>query len=297
VIAESALLSNIPAIIFDWTNAFNRIGEASKNIEELEKYQVKMDPIGFPVRRSAPADGIVIDINLLSTDGIAEIFGIGEKNFSRILKMVLSSGNFSSINELAEKISSVKQTDEFSEYEILKAARIMKLIEVIYPGFFKGGNEISEMASSSGNSKIARTSVFDLSSLDKRAAILFSYSIIRGLLEHHKKTGLSNSVKSLLVIPEAGKIMPNDNEMILSKEIISLLKQGKAYGLAFALSTNQIIDLSGEIRKECEAQINIVSENDVGVQLKNRKAYRVLVRPTLSKDGASEKETAKLFKF
>jgi len=62
-----------------------------------------------------------------------------------------------------------------------------------------------------------------------------------------------------------------------------MLNQMTAKGVTFGLGVKQIIDVEAGTKENIDVKINVVNANDVGVQLKNRKAYRVLVRPTLSR--------------
>jgi len=175
------------------------------------------------------------------------------------------------------------QTEEFSEFQIHKTARIITLLGVIYPNMFGGPNQIYEILKPSA-SNIARTTLIDFRSLDQRSSLLFSHSIIKGIYKGIKKIESPNQIKGLLIIPESHNIMPKEQEKIISKDIISLLKTFQDYGLIFSVATQAQIDISDDLKNEWDAKINVVNKNDVGVQLRNRKAYRVLVRPTLSNE-------------
>ena len=87
----------------------------------------------------------------------------------------------------------------------------------------------------------------------------------------------------MIVIPNAEKIKLKDNQKIIATEIYLLLNEFQKLGIAFSLGVKQLIDISPSLKENVDAQINIISGNDIGVQLKNRKSYRVLARPTLSK--------------
>ncbi len=280
VIIEGALLSSTPAIIFDRDNSYQKMAQGSRNSAELQKYMVDLDPIGFPVKILTPGESVVVDLNTLSTEGFAEILGVGEKDFARILKMVLAKGKVKSTAELIEAIANTRQTEEFSEFQIQKTARIMKLAEIIYPNIFGGENNVEDMVKGS-SANIARATVIRVDSVDEKAAALIAHSILRSLSAFVKGMEGRN-VKAIAVIPEAGKILPNEKELIVSREISEMLREFQKNGLAFAVSAGSMIDLRADLRKECETNLSIVSGNDVSVQMKNRKGYRVLVRPTLS---------------
>src|SRR3989344_8180027 len=195
IIGESALLSNAPVIFLDHNRGFFGLGQASKQHSELEKYEVDVDPIGFPVKTYVPRDTIKVNLNLISPKGFAEIFGVGDKDFSRIIEIALREGEVKTIDELCERISKKGQTDEFSEFEMYKAARILKLAEIIYPKLFGGKNEIDEMMKK-GNANIARASIIDAESLDERSTLLLAHSLVRGIFLEAK-----NGKSVMIVLP------------------------------------------------------------------------------------------------
>lgn len=277
VLGESALLANTPVIFVDKDKSFAGIGEASKEDAELDKYQVEIDPLGFPIKNYKPTSNVKVDLNLISPDGVAEIFGIGDKDFPRILRLVLSQGEVTTIDELADKTSGVEQTEEFSEFQIQKTARILKLMNIIYPGLFGGANEMSSIMKK-GASNIARASVIDFSLLDHRGSVLLVHSLVKGALKES-----ANGGRVMTIIPKAEFLQAKGKQHKISKEIYSTLNELTAKGSLFVLATKKVIDIDSETRKNAMVKINIVSGNDVGIRLKEKKSYRVLIRPTLSK--------------
>ena len=63
-------------------------------------------------------------------------------------------------------------------------------------------------------------------------------------------------------------------------------------GVNFVLGAEHQIDISQELKDQSDVTINLVTGNDSAVQLKNRKAYRVLIRPPLSKYTEAQVKTA-----
>ncbi len=283
VLTESALLSNVTSLIFDWTGNELQIGEAGNKSAELQKYLVEIDSLGFPVKKYTPGENLNVDLNLINPEGIAKQFGVGEKNFPRILRKIIEKGKFSSIEELAEKIANEEKSEEFTDYELLKSARIVSLMGIRYPGLFGGENPIQEITKK-GNQTIARASVINLSSLDNRASLLLIHSVIKGIFEDAKSKPKKNEISSMIILAEAGKAIPSEQGDIISNDIASMMSQFPENGLGFCIGSEQPIDISPQLSSDLSAKINIVSENDVGVQLKGKKVYRVLVRPELSKN-------------
>ncbi len=282
VIAESSLLSNVPAIFLDFNRKFASIGEANKNTAELQKYAVNVDPLGFPARIIKSRENFRVDLNLINPDGIAEAFGSGEKDFPRILRMALELGQVGSVNELIERISNMGQTEEFSEFKIRKAARTLKLIDIIYPNLFGGPSDIEELARP-GNANIARASILEFDAMDSRSSLLLFQTMMRSFYEYAKKKGKTREIRAFIVIPHMHFLKEKERSKISVDDIISIIKNIGEFGISFVVAADNLLDVPPEIKNVANAKLNIVSENDVGVQITNRKAYRVLVRPTLSR--------------
>ena len=279
VLAESAMLSKIPAIIFDHDKSFSDLGESNKEEAELKKYEVDVDPLGFPVKKYTPGDSVKVNLNMISPQAIAELFGVGFKDFPRLLTSFLAENKVTSIEKMVEKISKLPQTEEFSEFEIYKTARVMKLIGTRYPNLFGEGNETKDMIKKS-TSNIARASIIDISSLDERSTTMLIHSIVKETSTSKQK---SNSNFVSIIIPKGEIIQAKEKQQVISGEIYSLLNELAASGAMFSIGTGKPIDVDSATKQDADVKINIVSGNDVGIQLKNRKSYRVLVRPTLSK--------------
>ncbi|MCR4334962.1 MAG: hypothetical protein NUV57_00305 [archaeon] len=278
VLAESAMLSKIPAIIFDSNKSFSGLGEANKGEAELKKYEVDIDPLGFPIKNYIPGKSVKVNLNMMSPRTIAELFGVGYKDFPRLLTSFLAENTVTSIDEMVEKISKLPQSEEFSEFEIYKTARIIKLMGTRYPDLFGGGNETTDMIKKS-TSNIARASIIDISSLDERSSILIIHSIIKEISMSKQK---SNSGFVSIIIPKGELIQAKENQNIISREIYSLLNELSVSGAMILIAAGKSIDIDQATKQDANVTINIVSGNDVGIQMKNRKSYRVLVRPTLS---------------
>ncbi len=282
VIGESALLANTPTIFFDFSKGFSGIGEANRNVPEIQKYMVEVDPLGFPLKSFKPRESLRIDLNIIKPEHIAEVFGIGDKDFPRIMRAALENEKVGSMEELIEGVSKMSPTEEFSEFEILKAARVLKLISIRYPFLFGSENEIDEMARQ-GTSNIARAAVLEFENVDERSTMLISHSILREIFEYYRLKGPTQVARVLLIIPTVQIFLGKEKQKLIASEAVMMLKEFQKYGIGIVVGAEHIIDVEPALRDQLEAEINIVSGNDAGVQLKNRKAYRVLVRPTLSR--------------
>lgn len=281
IIGESALLSNVPVVFFDFNGMFSGLGDASKDNNELQKYEVDIDPIGFPVRAMKAKDAVKIDLNIISYDCIAELLGIGDKDFARVMKKALSFGRVASVKELVERIVSIKASDEFTEFEVFKTARTLKLLDAMYPNLFSGPIDTEDI-SKPGSANIARASLIDLKGVDEKVALMLIYSTIKSIRNYFAAKGESKAMRIFIILPNALIIKSDDRKKLIAKEISDMLYDMPSKGAAYVLGSQHALDIDMGIRNNAEAKVDIVFGNDAGVQLKNAKSYRVLVRPTLS---------------
>ncbi len=282
VIGESALLANIPAVFVDFERKFSGIGEANKNPAELQKYDVNVDPLGFPARLVKARSDIKVDLNILNPDAVAELFGVGEKDFPRIYALAAAMGEIGSVNELIERISNIGQTEEFSEFKIRKAARIIKLMDAVYPNLFGSQNDVDEMAKQ-GMANIARATVVEFEAMDERSSLLLFSSLVKGIYNYARKRGKTQELRMMLIVPNAKNLKRRERRAASVDELLDILGDASNYGVCYTLAADTELDVPSQIKGSAKAQINVVNANDIGVQLANKKAYRVLVRPTLSR--------------
>lgn len=282
LLVESALLSNVAVVLFDWEQQFSGLGEASKDLENLQKYKVDAEPIGFPVNHFRLFDQIVVDLNVINPKGLTELFGTGENVVNNLIISTLQKNKVAGITDLIEKIKAIKPSDAPTAFEINKAVRILALMNLRYPRLFIGENNIGEI-SKNWLKAIGRAGIINLKDMDNRAGLLITHNIIKGMLLHYKSKGKSSSLKTMIVLPDAKKVILGESTSILSKEIVTCLDALATYGVGYVIGAEKLIDIAGELTKKAEAKINIVAGNDVGINLKDRKSYRVFVRPGLSR--------------
>ncbi len=282
VISESALLVNVPVVFFDFNKSFVGLGEATKDIEKLQKYLVDLDPLGFPVRLLNAVYDVKVDINVLSYEVVSEIFSIGDNDFAKVMNKAVKNKRFATLNDLLEFVQQMRSDPDFTEFEVFKAVRVMRLIESMNPNLFGGYVDIEDMAKQ-GSAGIARASVINMQGLNDKASALLIYSFVKNAANYFSAKGKSQAIRLIINIPKGSLLKEVEGATLISKEISSMLVASQENGVAFLIGADHSIDISQELRSSAKAKIDIVFNNDVGVQLKNSRAYRVLVRPTLSK--------------
>jgi len=72
----------------------------------------------------------------------------------------------------------------------------------------------------------------------------------------------------------------------INRLIASELLEMRKYGTGLAMSAPESVDISKDLKDNTKAMLSVIMKNDVGVQVMDRKYYRVLIRPSLSKSSA-----------
>ncbi|MFH1586981.1 MAG: hypothetical protein ABID38_03945 [Candidatus Diapherotrites archaeon] len=281
ILAEGFLLSGIPVVIFERGSKFSGLGESSKELAELQKYQVEADPMGFPVKHYYLSKQIFGDLEFLSPEGMLDSFGVGENNVGNLIVDLMKSEPSRGMAELASKIRKTKPKDNATSFEIFKAARIISLMGSTYPNLFEGKNDLDDL-SKKPSKGIGRSGIIHFEDYDLRASLIVIHNILNGLIQESKKMGATRTVKLVVILANAGEIIPKDNPNSYAKQFSALLSELNKYGIAFVLDTESTIDLLPDVANLGESKINIVGGNEAGVQIKQRKGYRVLLRPGLS---------------
>ncbi|MFH1239744.1 MAG: hypothetical protein V1672_00845 [Candidatus Diapherotrites archaeon] len=287
ILAESYLISNTATVIFDWGASFSGLSSPTKKRDELKKYKVGIEPIGFPVKEFSVPSNVKVDLHTLDSHGLMELFAAGEGIVSDTIMHVIDERKFKSLKEIVDRIKEVNCEGDFSEFQKLRAVRLLRLIDLRYPELFDGENDVAEI-SKNWFRGIGRAGIVKLSDIDERASLIIVQSLLKGILEYYKKEGPTKGIKSVIVIPEADKIINSQNENSMSKNIANDLDELGKYGVAYVLGAHKNSDLTRKIIGSAEAKLSIIRENDVGVELKDRKQYRVLVRPSLSESSETK---------
>ncbi|MDO8648042.1 MAG: hypothetical protein Q7R70_06560 [Candidatus Diapherotrites archaeon] len=281
VLIEGALLSNVPSVIFDWNENFEGIGFASTEKQKLKEFKLEIEPIGFPARKFNPCTEVQANVSAISPEGLLELFGINSSlPPGKIIILTMSQANAGSMQEISEAVKKMEFSTEITAYQKMKAIRTLNLIQLRYPKFFDGKNNMEEI-SKNWVRAIGRASIISIAGLDMRQAMLLIEAIVKEMLLFYKEKGTSKQPKSMIFIPEIQKLSQFYKTGSF-KSLANSLKELKDYGVGFAVSVTREIDLDDELMKNIESEFGIIMQNDVGMKLSNRKQYRVLFRPTIS---------------
>ena len=281
IIIESCLLSNVSTVIFDWDNEFSTLNEASKERDKLQKYKVGSEPIGFPTKSFVLGQDLKIDLAMTNANGFVEIFGFGNSKSAQIIASAIAKEKPFGLTALIAGIAKIQADESTSIYEINRALRMLRILQLEYGTIFEGKTDMDELARQ-GARAIGRASILNLNGADERISRLFVHSMLNSIFSYYSKKGRS-TLSNFVFLPHAEKFISKKESGIISKDISQTIMQFNQYGLGTCLEMQHITDLADSVRGIIDAEINVVEKNDAGIQLKNRKSYRVFVRPGLSR--------------
>lgn len=280
ILMEGTLLSNCAAVVWDTSNQYNMLAIPNQDPKSMKESGLDIEPAGFPVKAFKPLEDIQVNLKAISLEGLFELMGTGKQAHIKRMLEIAQQQNIKSIPEWIEAIQKTPTNDEFTGYFQGKAIRTLNLIQYRYPKLFNGPNNMDEISKNWVRS-IGRLGLIEARNLDARQHALLVASLVAEMKAHYQKQGSSKQVRGMLFLPEFFKKTNIGNSLIVKKMLEDLL-QLKEFGVGFVISSPHEIDLETNLRANIESNFTIVTQKDVGVSLKNKKQYRVTLRPTLS---------------
>ena len=281
VMVESALMSNVSAVIFDRENSFDGIGQPTDKRDELKKYELEQEPIGFPAKKFQIGPDVKIELAFTSPEGFCQLFGMGDNIISKTVIAAMQKGQLQNMNELIEKIKIIPPGDEPNAFEIGKIVRVLTLLNNMYPGIFNKNSSVEAMVKGSTKA-LGKANIVDLSKSDDRIALLAMHNVLSKIRSYFREQR-TGGMGILVVIPQAAYYL-GDSQKVIEKDMAAIIREFEQLNVGFVISEEKEIDSPKDLLPAIETKINVVKGNDVGVQLKGKKSYRVLVRPTLSRE-------------
>ncbi len=280
IIAESAMLSGIPLLIIDWYGAFRGLKNPNNSRNSLENFKVSLDPIGFPCRFFDASKDIGVQLNNIDGRVLVELFGIGNNIASQIIEKVFSEAKFTTLNELLERIAAQEETAKVTPFKKREAQRALELIAHIYPELFVPEIKVSELFKK-WHAGLSRANVVLLSPEDLRKSFLLLHSLINAISSYFpiQKT---HKLKAVLLFTAANMCIPKFKAKYTHNKIAETLVEIANKGCAIFIECEDRANINENIQKLITATIGVVSQGDAAIVIKNRRNYRVLLRPGLS---------------
>ncbi|MDD3159967.1 MAG: hypothetical protein PHQ98_03300 [Candidatus ainarchaeum sp.] len=266
ILAENFLLDNKNIIVFDSTNSFDGLSKPSKNEIALKDELMDYEPSGFPIKKFIVNDNLKVSFNSVNLNVIFDLLKINDQNLVNSLNETKKQFLANTPIEFSEKI---KQTD-LDEFLKLKTQRLMVIFEQQFGKSFGNNIDSNELIKKwPGN--LGRASIIDTSKLNENQRILVEQTLISYLDE-----SIKNQVIDDLVI------FLNHGDQILSvqnKSIVSNILNLENSGLGFVIASKEPLN---SLQSNLNAMITIIDKKDVAISLKNKRSYRLNLRPTLS---------------
>jgi len=282
VLIESALLSNVPAIVVDWKNVFSGLHFPNEDADELKKFKVETDALGFPIKFFKIGKELRAELAYIDPATFLAAFGLTGTVQGTIIATALELGNSADIQQLIDHVNEIPDGEHVTPFKKREAARVLLLIDNMYPELFTGKNPLKEL-SEGWVRGIGRANILLFEKKDMRKEILVLQSLTQGLLTTFRARGDTSGLRALFFLLDAEEIIPKFKSTEASAKIAADLASMRQFGLGFVVESEEKSNISKTVREKVDAELAIINRNDIGVIVKNRKNYRVLIRPGLSK--------------
>ncbi|MDO8427653.1 MAG: hypothetical protein Q7S92_00390 [Candidatus Diapherotrites archaeon] len=281
VLTESALLSRIPVIAFEFESEFSGLGNPSKDRKKLEKYKVDLEPLGFPTKTFEIIKDIRINLGKIDGLGFAELFGIENEKIKKEIVNLLNQKKFTSMTELISNAEKMPTTETFSDFNKQRMVRMLRVIDQVYPEILGDGNNVSEILKAA-HKTLGRANIISLRSKDYRKNSLIIESILKELLELYESGKETSDL--VIVLPKAEHILSSEQFSTTLQAIQDSLGKLQSKNKGVILEAENENEISEQAKTKTSAIVSLVKENDAAIQIQGQKSYRCFIRPSLSSE-------------
>ena len=273
-IAEGALYSAIPVLIFDPDTAFLGLGKSADNKKELDAAHIDMQPTAFPINTAT--DYTKIDINSLPKVLLAELGGWNLEQASEEIDEIIqdNKGKIKDIPNIIELLDNKPNPTYYTRQAIRMLLLLNKQCGAAIDGNIELDKAVKPWVGSLGSANI-----ISLSKFDKNVQKYVVYSVLSKILEDYTQKGATQKVRLMVLIPNADTLLSPTADGYI-REIILALKE---YGVAVILLAEEDIDVHQDVLLELDSKINCVNKEEAVIQIKGKKPIRFKVRPLLSR--------------
>jgi len=246
-----------------------------------------IQPIGMPLKNIG-IDEVGIDLNMLAPEMFREVIGIvpGEKEYfgkiaAELIDEVLDrkKGQLKSLADLEEGLLTIKE--EVKKFHIYKAIRMLKVMEMSYPGLFGGKVDLTLLISPYLKS-IGSVVRIDTSNLPEEVRTAFMYAVMTSLYRKYKEELATKEVKIISFVIDGDRIAPPHPETSLQKGMLATLTDCNKYGVGFCIGAGNEADITPEIADNATIKLEAVTETEIAVKETHSRPYRMRMRPNLS---------------
>lgn len=261
VFCENSLLSARTVFVFDPTGLFNSLAYPNSDSTILDKFDLKMDPFGFPVKTINFFD-IKIPLAIIPLNVFVTIFKFSNTVISVIKKVY--TNNLVTIEDL---INNVKNSDfvDINEFEKKRILAKLNIINVKYKNIF-GKTDVSILY----KQRYKHIGSVKILNIDyKNPFAVYYVSQIINLISLNLKN------EATVVLPESKKLF---NNPYIGPKVLSLLNDNNSLSSVVTSKHHEDFNLKNVFK----VNLHIVKENDAVIHFPNRDPMRLLLRPTFT---------------
>jgi len=288
VLLENCVLSGVNGIIFDDSERYTNL--SSPNMEFPHHEYPDLQPIGMPVRNLEPGE-VQVNLRHLDSKGFREIINVPKKEktegeyvgdtTARIVDRIINEKEPRSLKDIEKELLSTEGRAEVEKFHRYRGIRWMKVMNQVYPDFIDGETDLKSLVSAYLQSmgSIIRIDTSVLPPEMKRA---FAYSFTRTLYEENKQEGFTQRMRAMVIMPKGEIHAPKEPTERIQENTLEVLTDANAYGIGYVLGTRDKLDIYKPLIKKASMVQKFTGKKQVAIQPKERKPYRVNLRPYLT---------------
>ncbi|MFQ5406334.1 MAG: hypothetical protein ACE5DI_04210 [Candidatus Micrarchaeia archaeon] len=264
VLAENALLNNVPCMIFDSRGAFSGLALPNKDASKFEMFKMAAIPLGFPFKAYELDKGLFVDISLISSDLFLQTFSLDQSEIASLIKKAYdeTKDKMTSLGDLVIEINDMREDKNFSRYQINKAVRVVEVIQKSYPSLF--AKNLSTDLTMPFQSNVGKTIYVNMYNQPQHIQHLIIQSLLQPL------TVSKTPQLSLFLVFET-------DAAGLPRDVLDTLHKLSTSGFGFALQTSS----EDDVKIDAALKIELVGEEAVSSE-RGEKQKRFVLRPAYS---------------
>ncbi len=274
VLIESGLINSIPAVVFDASNAFGGLSQPNKDTRGFTKHQMTAMPLGFPYKEYVLGKGLYVDLSFVNAQEFTNAFGLAGTDVGLTIERAWTERMEKHVlSDIAEAVTSLRESRELSQYVLAKTVRVLKVIDKQHPATF-GKNAASDLLVP-WHEGIGRVFHINLQLARPAVAQLLMISLVRALpVPKGHRTRVT-----LAFEPQAQE---------LSTDLFKQIQELQKVSAAFILHAGHALDLA--IIDSPSLKMEMIG-SEVVASTANGKPVRFVLRPSFTSCTEAEPTT------
>ncbi len=137
VLAEAALTNDVPALLFDSTEAFAGFAKANADTKDFTRNRMTPMPLGFPYKDYRLGNGFFIDLELVDSGLFVQSLGLDGTQAGKVILAAWDERPKHGIAELSESVAGFHgDATGFTAYDVSKAVRALAVVDKTMPRVF-----------------------------------------------------------------------------------------------------------------------------------------------------------------